>query len=190
MPRIVAVVGPMASGKDALADYLVQRHQVMAIEMGAFARELAKDAAEDEPYLQYDVSAKRLTGHGPEYIMQRLVSEIRKNEQWQVDALVITGVRTPAEAAVLQAQFGTDVLLVYVRVGSPEKRYERVNERDFATDPANMQDFLQQDAQMKTENALGETAVLADTTLWNNGSLEDYYRQIETQVVPHLFPQK
>ena len=60
--RVVAVIGPIAAGKDALADYLVQQYQAMAVEVGAFARQLTRDAAENEPYLQYDVSAKSLAG--------------------------------------------------------------------------------------------------------------------------------
>ena len=36
--RVVAVIGPIAAGKDALADYLVQQYQAMAVEVGAFAR--------------------------------------------------------------------------------------------------------------------------------------------------------
>lgn len=57
-PRVVAAIGTLAAGKDVLADYLAQRYQVMAIEVGAFARQLAKEANEDGPHLRYDISAK------------------------------------------------------------------------------------------------------------------------------------
>jgi dephospho-CoA kinase len=189
-PRVVAVIGPIAAGKDALADYLAQQHQVMVVEVGAFARQLTRDAAQNEPYLQYDVSAKSLANREPGYIMRRLVAEMTETGEPQAEALVITGVRTPAEATVLKDHFGPDLLLTYVKGGGPKQRYERVEKRDFATDPNDFVEFAQRDEQMKSENALEETIALADVTLWNDSTLESYHRQIETHIVPHLFPKK
>ena len=188
--RVVAVIGPIAAGKDALADYLVQQYQAMAVEVGAFARQLTRDAAENEPYLQYDVSAKYLAGREPGYIIRRLVAEMTETGEPQTDALVITGVRTPAEAAALKDHFGPDLLLTYVKGGGPKQRYERVEKRDFATDPDDFAAFVQHDEQMKSENALEETIKLADVTLWNDRTLKAFYQQIETHIVPHLFPEK
>lgn len=189
-PRIVAVVGSIASGKDALIEYLVERYRVMAVEIGSFARQLAREADEDEPHLQYDVSAKNLADHEPEHIMQRLVVELTEKEERPSDALVITGVRTPAEAATLKDHFGPDLLLTWVRVGNKKVRYERVKARDFPTDPDDFEEFVEQDEQMKAENAMEETAFMADVTLWNDGSLETFHQQIENYVVPHLFPEE
>lgn len=189
-PRVVAVIGPIAAGKDALVDYLVQQYQVMAVEVGTFARQLAREADEGERHLQYDVSAKHLAEHGPEYIMQRLAAEMIESNEPQTDTLVITGVRTPAEAAVLKSHFVADLLLVYVKGGGQKRRYERVENRDFATDPDDFAEFAQRDEQMKSEHALEKTIALADVTLRNDDSLESYHRQIEARIVPHLFPKR
>ena len=190
-PRIVAVIGAMGAGKDALVDYLGQRqHQVMTIEVGTFARQLSREADENEPHLQYDVSAKHLAEHEPEYIIQRLVAEIIETGQPPTNSLVITGICTPAEAATLKAHFGPDLLLVYIKGGGKKRRYERVQKRDFATEPDEFQDFVQQDERMKSEHALEETIALADVTLWNDGPLEAFHRQIETHIVRHLFPER
>lgn len=185
----MAVVGAKGAGKDELADYLVQRHGVEAIEVGAFARKLAEEADEaDAPHLQYDVSAQNLAEYGAEHVMQQLVMEILASERHAPKALVITGIRTPAEAAVLKENFGADLLLVFIRVGDPETRYDRVQKRDFASDPDDLQDFVQQDAQLQAEYGLAETAARADIILWNQASLPAYYQQIETHIVPHLWP--
>lgn len=186
-PKIVAAIGATASGKDVLADYLVVQYDVVAVEVGAFARRLAKGK---DSHVRDDASLRELADYEPEYVIYRLVAEIRDNDDPPASALVITGVRTPAEAAELKAQFGSDLLLAFVKVGDPKIRYERTKKRNFATDPDDFHSFKQQDEQLKKAYVLEETAVFADTILWNNGSLEAFCQQIETQIVPHLFPEK
>jgi dephospho-CoA kinase len=186
-PRVVAVVGAKGAGKDELADYLVQEYGVLAVEVGEFARKLARDANKDEP-LCYDVSAKNLAEYGPEHVMQQLVAEILESEQRAPQALIIMGVRTPAEAAVLKDNFGSDLLLVYIKVGDQATRYERVQKRDFATDSGDFEKFVQEDEQLKSDYSMATTAALADIILWNQGSLPAYHQQIKTHIVSHLFP--
>ena len=191
-PRLVAIIGAKATGKDVLVHYLVEHYGAQAFEVGAFARKLVTEVEENEPHLQYDTSAKNLAHLGVEYVMIRLVAAIINliNKQEQLPkVLVITGVRTPTEAAVLKTHFGSDLLLVYIKGGSEETRYARIQSRSLPTDPHNFQDFRQQDASLKSVYRVTETAVLADVTLWNKGPLEAYYQQIERYVVPHLFPQ-
>ena len=187
-PRIVAVIGPKAAGKDELARYLREQYNVLAIEVGNFARELAGESNENQAHLQYDTVVQKLAECGTEYIITRLVMEIVKSGEWWANALVVTGVRTPAEAMALKAHFGPDMLLIYVRVGNLETRYQRVKERDFPTDPDDFQTFAVQDETLKEEYSLAQTAELADATLWNNDSLDNFYQQIEERLVRHLFP--
>ena len=185
-PRIAAAIGAKAAGKDALAEYLIQQYDAVAVEVGAFARKLAEGK---DSHLRYDPSSREMADYGPEYVMYRLVSEMMDKNEPPGNALVITGIRTPAEAAVLKNQFGSDLLLAFVKVGDPQTRYERTQKRNFITDPDDFQTFKQEDDHLKATYDLDETAVLADIILWNNGSLESFRQQIETQIVPHLFPQ-
>ncbi len=183
-PRIVVAIGAKAAGKDELADYLVQQYDVLAVEVGAFARKLVE---ESDPHLRYDVSSRNLANYGSEYVIFRLVAEILAHDG-QKNALVITGVRTPAEAAVLKTHFGSDLLIAFVKVGDAQMRYERTKNRNFSTDPDDFQTFKLQDEWLKEAFVLEETAVIADTILWNNGSLASFCQQIEDEIVPHLFP--
>jgi len=187
-PRIAAVIGSMAAGKDESARYLRQQYGVPAIEVGRFARELAEETKEEQAHLQYDVEAKKLADYESEYIITRLVAEIVEREKGGANVLVITGLRTPGEAAALKDHFGPNLLLAYVRVGDLNTRYSRVKERDFATDPDDFQEFVAQDEALKDDYALAETAALADITIWNDGSRENLHQQIEDLIVPHLFP--
>jgi len=187
-PRVIAIIGPRAAGKGELAHYLRQQYGVPAIEVGRFARVLAGSTAKNPTQLQYDTVAKDLAEFDSEYILTRLVTEIVENDQRWTNTLVITGVRTPAEAAALKAHFGPDILLAYVRVGDLKTRYLRMKERDFSTDPDSFKAFARQDEELKEDYFLAKTAALADIILWNDSSQENFYQQIEEYMVPHLFP--
>lgn len=186
--KIVAVVGALAAGKDALADYLQQRYAVVAVEVGEFARQLAEEADKDDAK-PYDATAQKLAEHGPEYVIARLVEEMSQNDEWQSKPLIITGVRTPAEAKALKEQFGSNLLLSYIRVGDQAARFDRVQQRDLTTDPDDFEEFVQQDESLKADFALENTVELADVILWNNGSLDEFHRQIEAEIVPHITDQ-
>ena len=184
-PRLVAVVGPLGAGIDDLARYLADRHEAVVVEVGDFARQLVEEAEKAEP-VPYDSSAEQLAQHGPEHVISRLVEEIHHNEAWQGVPLVITGVQTPAETAVLQEQFGDDLLVAYVKVGSQAARFDRVQQRGRATDPDDFQEFVEQDESLKEVTALPQTEAKADVILWNSDSLAAFHDQIETHLVPHL----
>lgn len=183
--RIVVIVGALGAGKDDLVHYLTERHDVVVVEVGDFARQLTEEADREEPRTN-DSSAKQLAEHGSEYVIYRLVDEISQNEAWQGMPLVITGIQTPAETAVLQEQFGDDLLVAYVKAGSQAARFNRVQERDRPTEPEDFQEFVAQDESLKDEFALPHTQDKADVILWNSGSLDAFFGQIESQVVPHL----
>lgn len=187
-PRVVALVGPRAAGKTSCARYLAEQHGVQTIEIGAFARKLAEEAGSDQPHLRHDVADKQLGEYGPGYVMLQLVADLVENNRQRTSALVITGIRTPAEAALLKAGLGPLLQLVYVKVDDAEARFARMRLRDFATDFDTLPDFIAEDERLKRDFALAQTARLADVILWNNASLSDFYRQIETHIVPHILP--
>lgn len=187
-PKIVAVVGALAAGKDALADYLQRRYAVVAVEVGEFARQMAEEA-DKEDAKPYDATAQQMAEHGPEHVITRLVEEISQNEEWQSKPLIITGVRTPAEAKALKEQFGSNLLLSYIRGGDQAARFDRVQQRHLTSDPGDFQEFVEQDESLKVDFSLENTAELADVVLWNNGSLDEFYRQIEAEIVPHILNQ-
>lgn len=183
--QIVAIVGAPGAGKEDLAHYLTERYDVVVVEVGDFARQLAANAGEAAS-ATYDSSAEQLGEHGPEYVIYRLVDEIRENDEWRGVPLVITGVRTPAETAVLQEQFGDELLVVYLEVGSQADRFDRLQQRNRPTDPNDFQEFVAQDEALKDEFALPQTQDKADVILSNSGTLDAFFGDIETKIVPHL----
>jgi dephospho-CoA kinase len=185
---VVAVIGPRAAGKDELAHYLRERYGVPAIEIGRFARELAGEAGDNRAHRQHETVARELAEYGTGTIMTRLLAEVTESGQPRPTALVITGVYTPAEARALKAHFGRDLLLAYIKVGDLRARYRRAQERDFPSEADDFQSFQEEDKALQEERALARTAELADTTLWNDGTLEQFWQQIEANLVPHLLP--
>lgn len=183
---ITAVIGTTAAGKDELAGYLARQYGAAVIDLGPYARELARQAEDDQAHIYYDVSARNLAGYGPEFVLQQLAQEIKEDACGPV---VITGVRTLAEIAVLKANFGSELLLVCVKVGDSHTRFERVRERNLPSDPDTYREFIRLEAREESVYLLSEAAGLADLTLRNNESLESYYRQIEASIVPRVFVQ-
>jgi dephospho-CoA kinase len=74
-------------------------------------------------------------------------------------------------------------------VGDQSARFARVHQRHLTTDPDDFQEFVQQDESLKADFALENTIELADVVLWNNGSLDEFYTQIEAEIVPHILNQ-
>ncbi|MEZ4592565.1 MAG: hypothetical protein R3D55_15685 [Chloroflexota bacterium] len=153
-------------GKHVLPHYLRQQEpRIATIEVGAFARQLAKEAAKEAPK-KYNTSAQDLAKYGAEYVIAELVQAISQSEEWRTNFLIITGIRTPAEVATLKALFGAKLLVAHVEIGQQ-------SEAD------RLRDAPQDDTCYKT-------AEWADVILWNTGSLEQFYRQIDAKIVPHI----
>ena len=185
-PRVVAVLGLAGAGKNELAGYLTRRYNALDVEVGAFARALAAHATADEPYMRYDLSAKKLADLGPAQLLSRLVLDIWQRQETAAQTVIITGVRTPAEAFLLRERLGEHLLLVFVDVTDDETRYERIRQRNFASDPEEFRVFQQHDQRLRAEFALLKAQELADLILWNDSSLANFFRQIEQELVPEL----
>lgn len=184
--RFIVVTGTIAAGKDELANYLMDRHQVQVLEVGEFARQLGEADEQEQAELNYDVTLEELAEAESEEIMRQLIMALNHDHEQYKNGLVIMGVRTPAEISLLKEQLGSELLTVYIQVGNQTARYERTQARNFPTDSDDMSTFIDKDDEQKLEYGIMSLADLADVILWNNHSLPAYYQQIEIHVVPHL----
>lgn len=171
-PPIVAVVGRNNLGKQVLPNYLRDHYpSITAIEMGAFARQLAEEAKKNSTQ-PYDTSGQNLARHGAEHFIPQLIQAISQSAEWRNTPLIIIGIQTPAEAAMLKAYLGSRLLLASIETHDQETPQSPA--------PAKRMQVESKDA------AQPKTAEFADVILGNGGSLENFYRQIEAKVVPHL----
>ena len=112
--------------------------------------------------------------------MRELIDEIDAHP-WS--AVVISGLRTPDDAAALRNRSDWQVLLVHITVGDQRKRYRRVRNRDTPRDPDNYQDFLRQERQEEELFSLTDAFREADLLLRNDSSLKVFYQRIEDVIV-------
>jgi dephospho-CoA kinase len=130
---VIGAVGLNGSGKDALIQYLHERHGLPILSMGDLVREMA---AQRSMHLSrsnlHQLSQQTIEQHGADVFARKLIARI-EGEPWE--AVGVTGLRTPADVRTFREHFGDDFILVHVRVGDPWTRFERVRKRDEARDP-------------------------------------------------------
>ena len=91
----------------------------------------------------------------------------------------VTGVRSPQDAAAFRTHFGDDFRLVWVRVGNPELRFERVRRRSETRDPKTWEAFIEQEKEEEAIFKISKAVDRADFTIENSGSLTQLYQQIK-----------
>lgn len=181
---VIGAVGLNGSGKDALIEYLHERHGIPMLSMGDLVREMAAQQGMLPTRSKlHELSQRAIEQQGAAFFAQRLISRIEE-KPW--NAVGVTGIRTPADVGTFRGRFGDDFVLVYVRVGDVHTRFERVQRRDATRDPQSYERFLRQDREEKEIFQIEDAASMADITIDNDGSLQGFHREIEKQVVKPL----
>jgi len=173
---IIGVTGTNGAGKGAVVDYLVQKGFKHYSVRDFLTGEIKKGGMPvDRSSMREVANSLRLT-HGPAYVIERLFEQAVAIGG---DA-VIESVRVLGEVKFLKAQ---GALLFAVDAERPI-RYDRTVRRGSATDKIDFDTWVVQEEREwhNTEahdmNILG-VMKLADSTLNNNGTLEELHAQID-----------
>lgn len=186
--KVVGVVGLNGSGKDALLKYLKERCGLEILSLGDVARELAHlEGVRFSRDKLHEISQKYVDRYGQDFFVKALLEEIVKKGLKKVG---VAGIRTPTDIATLKEHFGADFLLVHVRVGDPELRFKRLQQRGETRDPKTYEEFLALDKKEKELFSLEEAIALADVTVSNAGGWEDFHREIDRLISEHGFFQE
>lgn len=178
---VIGAVGLNGSGKDALIQYLHERHGIPMLSMGDLVREMAaQQGMRPTRSNLHELSQRAIEQQGAGFFASTLIAQIEK-ASW--DAVGITGIRSPADVRTFREHFGDDFVLVHVRVNDAFTRFERVQDREEARDPQSYERFLRQDQEEKEMFQIEEAAGMADITIDNDGSLKSFHQEIEEQVV-------
>ena len=179
--RVVGVVGRNGAGKDAVVDYLCDRCGAVKLSAGGLVRDLAEEEglAPTRDNL-HDVSMRVTLREGRDAIARRLIGVIEAHD-WR--AVAVSGVRSPYDAQAFQLYFGDAFRLVHVRVGDPQLRYGRLQQRDAERDPESWARFRAQERQQEAHFEISRTISLADATIDNRSSERQLYRNIEASPI-------
>ncbi len=177
---IVGVTGLPCSGGGSFAQLLLSKgfeqlsySDILRAELRAAGKEVTRETMQEQG------NAIR-SEFGPGELSRRLLAKIDLKKNY-----VLTTIRNPAEIEVLR-QTGVFVL---VHVDAPrDVRYQRMTSRARENDPVTHEMFIALDSkelglgQPTHGLRIGDCITLADYTLMNDGSLEDFENKVEAFV--------
>lgn len=178
--RVIGAVGQNGSGKDEVVRHLNIHHGVPLLSTGDIVRDIAaKEGIEPTRTNLQEISDRHFRQFGKGHFVRLIVDRLRQSD-WAVAA--ITGIRSPEDVAILRDAFGGDFVLVHVRVSDPRQRYARMSKRGEGRDQNTCEEFAKQDQSEEELFHLQEATDLADYSLSNDGTLDDFRRAIDRLV--------
>ncbi|MFB6127274.1 MAG: AAA family ATPase [Halolamina sp.] len=176
--RIIGTVGLPGSGKGEAAD-VAREEGLPVVTMGDVIREACRERGLDPSEHHGEVAQALREEHGETAIADRTVDRIREavdadggegeDEDEGVNAVVVDGLRSPAEVEAFEVAFGEDFLVVAVNAPF-DLRAERLGERGReATDLD--RERLREREDRELGFGMGEVIAAADVTVDNTDTL-------------------
>lgn len=174
MRNIIAIVGPIASGKGALIKILEEKgYHILSLSDAVREKTKIWGLEHTRENLQ-DVGDKLRKKFGPSILAELATQEIKKHPE---EKYVIDGIRNPAELRYIQKNFTAFVIGI---TASPEKRFQLMQQRGRKGDPTTWETFKkleerdrgvgQEDFGQQVEKCLS----LSDIVIDNNGTLKEF----------------
>lgn len=183
-PQLIGLSGTLGSGKDTIANHLVQKHNFLHVSTGDVLRhEAAKRGLPTDRRTLIDISIQmRKSGRGFGLFIEEGIKLFNKQKHTYA-GLVMSGLRVPGEAEYIQ-QIGGKLLFIDAPV---QERYRRVISRQRDNEPTKtLQQFIDYDTDEINgvsddpyEVNLGAIRKKADTVITNTGSFEELFDQVE-----------
>lgn len=172
--KVIAVVGPIASGKGALIN-LLNGKGYRCVSLSDVVREKAKEWGLSlvRENLQ-DVGDKLRQKFGSSILAELATQEIKKHPE---EKFVIDSVRNPTELSYIKNNFHAFTIGI---TASPEKRFQLMKVRGREWDPQSWEEFqkLEERDRGVGQESFGqqveECLKMADIVVDNNGSLEEF----------------
>jgi dephospho-CoA kinase len=181
MNKIVCITGMPGAGKSVLSDYFVTKGYQFVRFGQVVLDEILKDGLEPNEENQKMVREKIRKEHGMEAMAKLNLPKFR--ELLESGDVIADGLYSFSEYKYLKNIFGSQIITVAV-FAQPETRYERLskrspdeNDRDlrnhhFSKEEAEKRDFSEIENIEK-----GGPIAMADYTLVNVGSIEEFLKQ-------------
>ena len=172
---LIGLTGRNASGKSTLVGWFSDKG-LRSVSCSDSIRSWLRDQGLETTRDALIEGGRQLRREGGAGVLAEMLLEILDGEDAVVDSI-----RTPAEVEALRNR--GDFTLIEVRADE-ESRWRRMTERGRAGDPTDRSVFLSQEAaeassKDKAGQALDATAVMADITILNDGSIEDLESKLE-----------
>lgn len=176
MKLLLGIVGEQFSGKDTVADYLVEKHGAFHIRQSHILDEILNVLGlpiSRRNEMDLGMGLRQMFG------TQTVGEAVRKRlEKSDKELRVVQGIRFQEEFDIIRGLGGK---MIYI-TASPETRYNRAMNRQEKSDDQTQtfEQFLETETTEPTEVSIPELGAKADYKIDNNSSLEELYQQIET----------
>lgn len=182
MKIVIGLVGPIASGKGTISEYLKSiGFQYFSLSNVVRAETQERGLEMNRQNLQ-DVGNDLRENFGGAVLVERLVDEIMKH-----DFVVIDGVRNPQEIIAIKDNFDGKIVHISAFKNRRLERYLRRAE-DRGEDSASVSKFKKVDArdlgQGEDDNGqkVSECLAMADFKLVNNSTVEQFYQDCQAML--------
>ena len=187
MKIVIGLVGPIASGKGTISDYLQS--------LGFKYYSLSNVVREETQNRGLEMTRKNLQDIGNDLretfggavLVEKLIDRIKKE-----DFVVIDGVRNPNEIQAIKTQLNGKIVNISAHKNQRVERYlERAKQR--GEDTASASSFQKIDArdlgqgESKSGQQVQACIDLADFTLKNNGSVAEFYQDCQEMLDNFFF---
>ncbi|HET9946502.1 MAG TPA: AAA family ATPase [Patescibacteria group bacterium] len=183
MKQIIAIVGPLASGKGALIT-LLEKKGYSVLSLSGEVREKTNLWGLDQTRenLQ-NVGDKLRKSFGPAILAELIGQKISPHQKFVID-----GIRNPAELSYLQKTFHAFTIAI---TATPEKRFEMMKKRGRVGDPTTWEEFKKAE---ERDRGIGQESFgqqveacvkMADVVLDNNGTYEQFEQNL-TYFLPKI----
>jgi dephospho-CoA kinase len=174
---IIGITGTIGAGKGVTVSYLKKRGFKHYSVRGFLIEELRRRKLSVNRDTMTNLANKLRREHEPSYIIRRLYEKALMNGK----DCVIESVRATGEVEFLRS-VGNFILLAVD--SSLETRYKRIVKRNSALDHVTFEKFIFDDKREMnsddpTKGNIAECIRMADFSLWNDGSFEDLYSQVD-----------
>jgi len=174
---VIAAVGKNGTGKDFFLEYLAKTYNLPMISIGDVVRELAaKDGLELTRENLHKTSHKYMSANGQTFFPEQIVRKIKASG---APVYLVSGIRPLSDVQFFQNAFGEDFLLVDVVISDDEVRYARMLARGSDRDGGSVEKLREYDAGEEKQFQTSESEKMANYTILNDGTVEDFYAATE-----------
>lgn len=180
---IIGVTGLPGSGKDFVADMLVDKHGFYKIAPGDIIRRILKEELGDSFSRsdQQKWQAEKRSVYGESYVMQLCYDEMLKSGKSKI---VLAGTRPPSDLEFYRKLVGGNFKNVYVDAPAGT-RYSRLMDRKRMDAPKSFEEFLKEDENEEKLFSIKKTKELSDFILLNDSSAEALEKKLD-DILTHI----
>jgi len=176
--KILVFTGLPASGKGTAAKYLVEKYQAKSFRFSTIMRDLLDRLYLPQSRENMSHISKVLRQNFSEDLFAKVMAEDASRVQTSI--VVVDGARRLADVEYLGKLPGFKLVSLEADM---RIRYERLTKRGENPDDANKTwEEFQEDHNLETELSIPALMAKADVVINNDGSIEDFYKQLDNLV--------